>query len=314
MPDRTNPDAIAAFVERVREALEARQVREVSDALAELESNLRTDVARQGGTPEAEDRVLASLGSPDVYARALRDALEDDTVLPTPQGRVLGMPYEFRPMTTTSVMDRIWNPGDSRIFMPRTFGVGWTVNFGALAVRLRLLRPDDVAERPFDDLPPALLRSAAAVPLVLGALAVVLVALWWRELPIRVPTHWNAAGMPDGWGERGMALGVLLAVALGLPVFVLGRHAWRRASSRTLAISSALLAMASWLATGIIGYTLLTALTAFTAWWAPILVIVTGLALPFAMLLVMARASLKAEWHTALGDEAGDASPGEGRR
>ncbi len=42
-----------------------------------------------------------------------------------------------------------------------------------------------------------ILVCAAALLTVLGMLAFV-----YPELPARVPTHWNAAGEIDGWGER----------------------------------------------------------------------------------------------------------------
>ena len=44
------------------------------------------------------------------------------------EGRVLGVPYDFRPPTLTRLRARWWNPGDPRLFTPRTFGVGWDLN------------------------------------------------------------------------------------------------------------------------------------------------------------------------------------------
>jgi uncharacterized membrane protein len=37
----------------------------------------------------------------------------------------------------------------------------------------------------------------------------------WNSLPARVPTHWNAAGKINGWGDKSSLL-----IAVGIPVFV----------------------------------------------------------------------------------------------
>ncbi len=54
-------------------------------------------------------------------------------------GRILGVPYDFRPPTLKRVEERVWNPRDERIFTPTVFGVGWTINFYQLKRRLLLL-------------------------------------------------------------------------------------------------------------------------------------------------------------------------------
>ena len=295
--------ATRAFIEQVRALLADLPQREVDEALAELVSNCAFEVAARGGTPADEAAALGALGNPGEYAAALRDALAVSEGSPRPQGRVLGMPYEFRPPTATSLLERLWDPADPRVWMPRNFGVGWTINFGALAVKLGLLRPDDVEERPFENLPATALRLAAAVPLVLGVATIAIVAIWWRALPAEVPIHWGASGAPDGWASREVALGVLVAIAALLPAVVLGRLALKGAGRRSVAIASVSLALSSWLGAGLSGLTLLTALTSFAAWWAPVLIVILAIAIPFAMLLVLSRLGLKAEWQTSLGGD-----------
>jgi hypothetical protein len=50
-------------------------------------------------------------------------------------GRVVGVPYDFRPPTLERVRQRLWAPEDPHLLVPRVFGVGWTVNVARL-VRL----------------------------------------------------------------------------------------------------------------------------------------------------------------------------------
>lgn len=303
MPDTDRSTAAAsAYIEQVRALLADLPQREVEDALAELGANLGDEVTVRGGTAADEAAALDALGTPAGYAAELRDALSAGARSPDPQGRVLGMPYEFRPLTATSLMERLWNPADPRVWMPRNFGVGWTINFGALAVKLGLLRPDDVEERPFENLSAAALQLAAAVPLALGVAAIGIAAIWWRDLPAQVPVHWGVSGAPDGWASREVALGALVAIAVLLPAVILGRLALKRAGRRSVVMASVSLALSSWLGAALCGYTVLTALTGFAEWWAPVLIVIAALAIPFAMLLVLSRLGLKAEWRATLGD------------
>ncbi len=51
-------------------------------------------------------------------------------------GTFLKVPYEFRVPTMDRIRSRWWNPDDNKVFTPRVFGVGWTINFHRV---LRLL-------------------------------------------------------------------------------------------------------------------------------------------------------------------------------
>jgi hypothetical protein len=51
-------------------------------------------------------------------------------------GEILGVPYDFRPLTITRIRERWWNPEDGRLFTPHTFGVGWSVNLYRLQAML----------------------------------------------------------------------------------------------------------------------------------------------------------------------------------
>lgn len=52
------------------------------------------------------------------------------------------VPYDFRMPTVEKVKTTFWNP-DGTIIVNRVFGVGWTINFGAVVARLRALSGSD---------------------------------------------------------------------------------------------------------------------------------------------------------------------------
>ncbi len=49
--------------------------------------------------------------------------------VPEPQGRFAGIPYDLRRPTVARVRSRLWNPHDPRLFTPKSFGLGWDINF-----------------------------------------------------------------------------------------------------------------------------------------------------------------------------------------
>ena len=54
-------------------------------------------------------------------------------------GRIFGVPYDFRLPTLDRAITRLWNPEDERILVPTVVGLGWTVNLYQLKRRLQLL-------------------------------------------------------------------------------------------------------------------------------------------------------------------------------
>lgn len=56
-----------------------------------------------------------------------------------PQGRFLKMPYDLRPPASDRIYGRMWNPDDARLFPPKAFGWGYTINLYWLAHPLRYL-------------------------------------------------------------------------------------------------------------------------------------------------------------------------------
>ncbi|MCW2784919.1 MAG: hypothetical protein JWP74_1436 [Marmoricola sp.] len=44
-------------------------------------------------------------------------------------GKFLGMSYDWRRPTKERYQKRLWNPDEPRLFTPRAFGWGYSVNF-----------------------------------------------------------------------------------------------------------------------------------------------------------------------------------------
>jgi hypothetical protein len=56
-----------------------------------------------------------------------------DDNIPDPQGKLAGLPYDFRKPTVAKVRSRMWNRSDRRLFTPKAFGVGYDINLYWLA-------------------------------------------------------------------------------------------------------------------------------------------------------------------------------------
>jgi uncharacterized membrane protein len=52
------------------------------------------------------------------------------------QGRFLGLPYDWRRPTVRRAKERVWNRDEQRVFVPKSFGWGYAINFAALWRRL----------------------------------------------------------------------------------------------------------------------------------------------------------------------------------
>jgi hypothetical protein len=110
-----------------------------------------------------------------------------------------------------------WNPADDRLLLPRAIGVGWDLNFGALAVRLHLIEPD-AESLPFTATSDAAFRAAAAVPLAAAGAVFLHYMVRGGGLPAELAAHWNVSGRPDRWIPKGRAAAIDLATATGVIV------------------------------------------------------------------------------------------------
>ncbi|MBQ8804203.1 MAG: SdpI family protein [Tyzzerella sp.] len=52
---------------------------------------------------------------------------------------------------------------------------------------------------------------------IITMLPILIGLILWNQLPDKMPTHWNAEGVVDGWSSKGFTV-------FGLPLFLLGCH------------------------------------------------------------------------------------------
>ena len=282
---------------------------DAAEATIEDVSTHALEALEPAATPDDVRTFVVRLGEPATYAASLRDAIRggspgvgaDDS---DPQGRILGMPYDLRLPTEGRVAARWWNPADPRVIMPKVFGMGWTVNFGAIAVRLQLIEPDS-EDVPFATTPDGALQAALLVPVGLtGALLGSYLALRER-LPSTLPTHWNAFGVADGFSGQASAFAIVFALA-ALPslaaLVVVAVH--RRRPTQALAVAVA--AFFAALGAAIWVLTLVTLLGSSATGWLPlVLPILVPLVVTFAVLVALARAGSAAEQRHDLGRKGG---------
>lgn len=57
-----------------------------------------------------------------------------------PEGTLAGFPYDWRRPTAHRIRSRMWNPDDPRLFPPKAFGWGYTINFYWLFHLVRYFR------------------------------------------------------------------------------------------------------------------------------------------------------------------------------
>jgi len=280
------------------------------DAVADLRAHVRDRLVGSAGTQEDVVRVLAELGATEVLAAAYADpSPEEDFQGLLPQdasprrtGRVLGVPYDMRLPNSGRFASRLWNPLDRRVLVPKPLGMGWTVNFGALAVLTRIVRPDD-EDVPFGAVPTWIVVGTLATPLAALVAFAVLTAVSWAHLPALVPVHWGVSGHADGYWSRGAAMVFLSAMAVvpaGLAVWV---HLRRRPQFSRVAASALSLSLTT-LALAVLVQTLFT-LDGGTGLWPIWIGLACSLALPFLLLVGVSRIGRAAERrHDLLGPSA----------
>ena len=290
-------DVIESYLRRLGEALAELREPDRDDLVADVRGYLEDAVA-SGTDPGA---AVGELGDPTALARRLHahDADEDGARPPAPPDdakRILGVPYNFGPMSAEEVASRLWNPSDPRILMPRVFGIGWTFNLGAIAVRLGLVRPDDEEPVPFTSVPDGALWAGLAAVTAATAVAVVAAAVF-HDVPRPLPVHWGFGG-PDGFATPLAAALQLLGPLAALDAVALTRALRRRSSRTERTLSVAGLALAVVMLGGLWADALHWALRGREL-YSPGLTVLAGIVVMFVVIVVYSRLGVRAEWRDA---------------
>ena len=81
-------------------------------------------------------------------AAAIGQELQKPREERTWQGKVAGVPYNFRVQDWGKIAGEYWNPESDQIIVPHVIGLGWGVNFAALVRRVQhLAEPQQQSER-----------------------------------------------------------------------------------------------------------------------------------------------------------------------
>jgi hypothetical protein len=306
--DQLSPDSGAAldrYLAAVDAAMRPLDPRAADETAEDLREHALGALSADA-TPADVAALAEKLGAPATFAAGLSaadDVGSDAAAAPdasAPQGRLLGMPYDLRVPTVERVAARWWSPRDPRIIVPRVFGLGWTINFGAAAVQLGLIEPD-AEDVPFASVPDAVLSAAMIVPVAFAA-AIGLSYLALRShLPATLPSHWGVAGTPDAWAPQltafGWAFGIAAVSALAAVWAVILRQ-----PRPTAAVLIGGATFFSALAAGVWALTLSSALGVQSAWALPLLMLVAlPLGSAFAVFVRLARAGRAAEQARDLG-------------
>ncbi len=301
---------IETYLARVHGAMLLTAAGEAEETVTELREHVLEELESGDGSAASVTRVLAELGSPEALARAYGEGAEPDAAYVSPSavpptetkdhrddedlegvrsilaGRVLGIPYEFRPPTARRIAHRWWNLLDRRVLVPRAWGIGWDINFGAVAVWLGVVRPDD-EDVPFGAVPEVAMHAAFAVPAAIFVALVAMIALTYRRLPATVPMGWSLTFQPNRYWDTRLAAVFVLAMSF-VPVAIAGWLDLARRSNLSRAVAPA---VASLLASvSLVTWTM----AAFggargLGGWPMALGITASLATPFAILATLSR-------------------------
>lgn len=303
-------EAVLDYLAKLKAGFCAVATHIADDVLAETRSHLYSSLSPDSTLADVQ-AVVSQLGPADEYAAAMCAEIKGGKgalrmaasgAIPDEGGRgsglLLGVPYDIRMPTAERIRSRSWNPEEPRVLTPRAFGIGWDLNFGALAVKAHLIRPDD-HDDPFAHVPEAWLYAALAVPLLVCAFMAIAWMVAAPDLPSELPTHWGISGQADRFAPAVQALGTLLVVSAVSVIwavygFVMGRSKARRA------LVSAFATMISSVAGAVFVITIASTLGYESPWFAPAAVF-GSLLVPFAVLVALARIDRREVWREQLG-------------
>ncbi|HEX5331764.1 MAG TPA: DUF5808 domain-containing protein [Cellulomonas sp.] len=287
--------AIDQYFLRFRVAVLASGKRVDDDTVDDLRAHVVDRVGDAGSLADVT-HVLAELGTPQALAAEVTAASPQDDGPArrhiASHGRLLGVPYDVRPPSSAREASRWWNPLDRRVLVPKSWGVGWTVNVGALAVRTGVVRPDD-EDVPFGAVPPRTVAATLAAPVAVLAAVGTLAAVSWRRLPATVPTRWSLSGDVTAEGARASTVLGLVGLAAVPTAMAAAVHARRSPALDRVAASAESLLLAT-TALSVLAQTVHTARGRSGVW--PLWVgRAASAALPFALLVGVSRVGRTAE-------------------
>ncbi|WP_394285120.1 DUF5808 domain-containing protein [Corynebacterium sp.] len=138
--------------------------------------------------------------------------------------RIFGVPVSLPGMSEARAHLRGFEPENPDLFVPRAFGAGWSLNVGALAVKLGLLRPDDSLPDLAEHIPPAVAATLRVAPIAGGA-AVAAAGVRAALTHKRLPSNWGLTFTPTRWSSA--------PAAMAAPVLIsAGAGAWAEFSAR----------------------------------------------------------------------------------
>jgi len=285
-------DVLAVFAAALRPAPAAAR----DEALAEVRAHL-LDALGPEATEADVARVAADLGDPAEFVRGLLgDQTPRGTSRAPREGTILGVPYGLNVPGTDTVASRWWNPRDPRILVPRVFGIGWDLNFGALAVFLHLIEPD-AEDEPFELVPDHVFIALAAIPVAIALAFTVFVVATWAAAPARIAVHWSGPGVADNWWPRAAALAFsALWVFPPTAWAVVSQFTGRKALNRGVTVAFATLLGALGAGFYVGGVVEGLGGPGIRVVWVSL---AAGLVVPFVELVVLARVGRAEEWRRA---------------
>lgn len=177
---------------------------------------------RMGGTP-AIQRLIADLGDPAQVAESFGDALTKD---PHNGGFLRCSGYGARGPDGESC--DLWRAGGAPALPPKAFGLGKSLNFGAIAAAVGLINPDDDDERAWGAAGTGGALALVGLSASAAAAQLVVVGATWARLPASVPTHWGLSGAPD----REVATSWVITSTLALALVCAARAGFAAAKNR----------------------------------------------------------------------------------
>lgn len=88
----------------------------------------RRTIIKRKKTSSSRNIIISIVVAACVTA-AIADQLRRPPQERTWHGEIAGIPYDFRIPTLERLRASSWNKDDSRLFMPKAFGMGWDINF-----------------------------------------------------------------------------------------------------------------------------------------------------------------------------------------